>query len=127
MIIRTFDKSDVDELKVIHERYYQDKFPFPDFFNHFVGRFSVVDDTDRIISAGGVRLLLESVIITDKAYSLKQRRNALLMILQASLFCMGRNKFDQLHAFIQDDEVWVKALKHYGFQDINGKGLVING
>lgn len=124
MRLRAFESSDIDQLYEIWEKQYQDEFTFPNFFKHFVGRFIVVDSNERIISGGGVRTICESVIITDKRVAPLTRRDALIQILEASLFTCGRLEYDELHAFIQD-EGWKKVLQKYHFKPCKGEALVI--
>jgi hypothetical protein len=123
MIIRNYQDSDLEQLKIIHERYYKEEFSISEFYQNFLNLFSVVED-DKIISVGGVRLIAESVIVTDKGYSARQRREALLMMLQSQTFITGRNNYHQLHAFIQDKN-WEKQLLEYGFKPCKGDAVYI--
>jgi hypothetical protein len=123
MIIRNYQDSDLEQLKIIHERYYKEEFSISEFYQNFLNLFSVVED-DKIISVGGVRLIAESVIVTDKGYSARQRREALLMMLQSQTFITGRNNYHQLHAFIQDKN-WEKQLLEYGFKPCKGDAIFI--
>ena len=124
MIIRGLSSNDIGKLKEVHERYYKDKFPFPDFIDNYIGTFTVVDDSNRVITGGGLRVIPEAVIITDKSFSPSQREKALLMVLDVALYLVRKNRFSQLHAFVEDDPNWVHVLKKHGFRDIVGTGLV---
>jgi hypothetical protein len=124
MIIRALQESDLNQLKEIHACFYKDEFDLPDFFNKFLCSFVVIDD-DTIISAGGVRTIAESIIITNKNVSVKTRREALYHILQASMFTCGSSGYDQLHAFIQDDN-WQKHLVKIGFKSCKGNAIFLN-
>ena len=125
MNIRAITLKDIEILKDLHYRFYKDEFEFPDFLNNFLSSFVVTDDNDKIIIGGGVRLITESVIVTDKNYPIKDRRLALLEILRASMFTAARENYNELHAFVQDDK-WMRHLKTHGFRDTKGKALVIN-
>lgn len=123
MIIRNYQDNDLEQLKVIHERYYKDEFSISEFYQKFIGCFVVIEN-DKMICAGGVRPIAESVIVTDKSFSARQRRDALLQMLQAHTFVSNRNDFKQLHAFIQDP-LWKAQLLDYGFKECKGNALVI--
>lgn len=122
MIIRLLTPEDESKLRDIHARYYADEFSFDEFKTNFINTFAVVDDKDRIITGGGIRVICEAVIVTDKAYSPRQRREALLQILQLSEFLARRNGFRELHATAQD-RVWLEVLKRYHFAEPKGKFL----
>lgn len=125
MNIRALRPEDIDQLRNIHSSYFKEQFEFPDFLNNFLCAFVVIDDSDTIISAGGVRAIAESIIITDKSYPIKERRSALYQVLDASCFISKRASFDQLHAFIQDDN-WLRHLQKIGFSRTKGQALVLN-
>jgi hypothetical protein len=123
MIIRNYLDTDLEQLKIIHERYYKEEFSLVEFYQNFLGLFSVVED-DKIITIGGVRTIAESVIVTNKSFSVRQRREALLQILQAQTFVTDHNGFNSLHAFVQDEN-WEKQLLEYGFKTCKGRALFI--
>ncbi len=123
MIIRNYQDSDLEQLKQIHERYYKEEFSITEFYQNFISLFSVVDD-DKIISVGGVRNIAESVIVTNKSFSPRQRREALLQMLQAQSYTTNKNGFNQLHAFVQD-KFWEAQLIDYGFKPCKGSAVYI--
>ena len=125
MNIDLINPNDINQLKQIHDKYFKDEFAFPDFLNGYLSSFVVTDDNDNIITAGGVRLIAESVIITNKDYDIRDRREALLTMLKYQVITCGKNKFNQLHAFVQDDK-WYEHLKRIGFKDSVGKAIVLS-
>lgn len=124
MIIRPLSSSDLDELRTIHEKYYKDEFCFDDFISGFLASCVISDESGRIVSAGGMRALAEMVLITNKDCSVRDRREALYMILNASCYQAPRLGFNSLHAFIQEEK-WLKQLKRIGFKETKGKSLVL--
>jgi hypothetical protein len=125
-MIRQLQEKDLPKLVEIHRQFYSNEFIFPEISDpKWLGKYVVTDDYDNIILFGGVRLLAESIAITDKRYSVRERRAALIKLLQASLFVSSQLNFDQLHAFIQD-EAWEKHLKKFGFRVCKGTSLVID-
>lgn len=120
--VRELRLSDHDQVKEIYER---EKYPFGLFsMDKFLCGFCVTDENEKIISAGGLRELAEVVLITDRTYGAKVRREALSHMLQASIYVADKFKLEQIHAFVQDDEKWIKRLRESGFTDITGTGLV---
>lgn len=125
MNIRAIRSDDIPKLKVIHDKYFRNEFVFPEFLTEFLCAFLVEDDSGEIITAGGVRTIAESIIITNKAYDIKERRQGLNQILDASEFVCHKFKYNQLHAFITDNN-WERHLLKVGFRHIKGSGLVID-
>lgn len=123
MKLRQLLPSDERELRYLHAQYYYPEFSFPD-FRKFIATFAVCDENDHIITAGGIKPIAESIIITDKFRSKLLRVRALHEILGTSIMICKQNNIDQLHAFI-DGKTWEKALKSVGFNDCNGRALVL--
>lgn len=122
MIIRNMQESDLKVLTQIHKQY-QNEFNFLEFDSpNFIGLL-VAEENNQIISAGGVRLIPEVILVTDKNKPVKVRRSALLSMLQALGYLTKRAGHDGLHAYIQDKE-WLRHLLKYGFQETTGKSLV---
>lgn len=124
MIIRGMSLRDIDQLKVIHEKYYSDEFDIQAFNQNFLRLFTVVDN-DQIICAGGLRPLLESVIVTDKSVSTRRRFEALKLMLEYQRHSAKEMKISSIHAFIQDDK-WLDHLLDYGFSPTKGKSILIS-
>jgi hypothetical protein len=124
MTIRALTPNDIDEIRKIHNLFYKDEFEFPDFLNNFLCAFVVIDDDEKIISAGGVRMIAESVLITDLNHSTRDRRKALYQVLEASQYLTLNADFKELHAFVQDDK-WSRHLNRVGFLPTKGKSLVL--
>jgi hypothetical protein len=125
MRIRALKPTDLYLLRKIHEEFYAHEFEFPDFSLGFLCCFVVEDDDGNVVSAGGLRPIAESIIITDKRQSIKKRREALYDILSASAFVAEKDKFNQIHAFVQE-EGWTNHLLKVGFEPTKGRALVLN-
>jgi hypothetical protein len=124
MIVRSFKESDLNELKMIHDKYFKDEFTFEDFCRN-ASCALICEENGRIISAMNLRSLLEMVSISDKEFPTDIRRDAMVNLLSKSLLIAGQAGFDSIHAFVQDDN-WANHLKkRYGFRDSVGKSLVI--
>jgi hypothetical protein len=124
MNLRALDPSDIDVLRYIHNEYYKDQFPFPDFFNRFLCAFAVTED-DQIVVAGGVLPIAESIILTDKNFSAKIRRNALKQVLDISKYIASQSGFARLHAFTHDETWKQHLLKRGGFEPCKGEIVAV--
>lgn len=124
MILRAMMPRDLEPVRTIHEKYYGTEFPLPDFVTNYLCAFVVMDENDSIISAGGVRTLLESVLLTDKSFAPEVRKEALLDILVASIHVAKKGKFEGIHAFVQDKK-WAARLRRTGFKDTVGQALYL--
>lgn len=122
-MIRLLKYEDYEQIRQIHEKYYQNEFSLNDFYKAFIDAF-VIEEDGKIILAGGVRCIAESIAITNKDFSIRKRRKALMEFFEISLHVTEKHKFDQLHCFVQDDS-WEGHLKEYGFRNCVGKALVI--
>jgi len=123
MNIRALKESDLPLLQQIHAQHFSEEFEFPDFVSKFLCCF-VVEDDEGIVSAGGIRPILESVLITDLSKSVRVRRSALMNILSASNYFAKQGNFDQIHVFIQD-QGWENHLRKIGFVPTKGNSLVL--
>lgn len=124
--IRWADKPEIDR---IYRDFYSNN-EYPSFISEkenerFPCSFIVEDDDERIIVAGGVKTIAEAVFLTDKNFSPRVRLEALLQGLGSSIFIAQGMKYNQIHAFVNNDEKYVSVLKKFGFKEINAKLLVL--
>lgn len=117
--IRQLNSEDLVKIKEIHEKHYKNEFDLPDFLNKFIFT-AIVEHNNRIICAGGVRTICESILLTDKDVDFHDKLQALGMMLDANLYFTSTNGYDEIHAFIQD-EVWKKYLMKAGFYPTKGQ------
>jgi hypothetical protein len=125
MNARAITLEDMKKLREIHARFFANEFSFPDFTTGFLCAFVVTDDSQEIIAAGGIRPIAESILITNKDFLIKERRSALLEVMNISEFVCKKSGYDQLHAFIQDEN-WLRHLTDVGFRPTKGQSLVID-
>lgn len=127
MNIRAMREEDLPIIGQIYQEQYKEEFEFPDFQKHFLAAFVTHTDEDQIISAGGIRTLAESIIITDRRQSGRNRKEALYNVLAASQYVCSCHGYDKFHAFV-DPGPWENLLKReeIGFVPIKGNGLVLS-
>jgi len=123
MNIRLFNRADNPDIEEIHKKFYKDEFFFPDFCSNFLECF-IVENGEGIITVGGLRPLVEAVVITNKDKSVRDRRTALLKLMLANEWTARAHGFHEIHAFIQDP-TWQRHLEKYGFVPTKGNSLVI--
>ncbi len=114
----------VNKLKEIWDTHYSHEFSFPDFTSQFMYNFEVVDDSGEIITGGGIKLIPEIVLMTDKTQNVLDKRLALYTALDFSIYTAQQLHFDSLHCFVKDDS-WGRRLKKTGFKPILGEGLIL--
>lgn len=123
-MVRSITKRDIDKIGIIHSKFYNDEFPLSD-LNRFMTSFVVTDDNDDVICAGGIRTIVEAIIVTDKDVEVNKRREALLKMLEVAKKTTKTAGYDQIHAFVQDYH-WLQHLIDHGFRQTVGESLVID-
>lgn len=124
-MIRSFYPTDLNKIEQIHEKYYKNEFELPDFWNNYLCAFTVENENQEIVLSGGIRTILEAVVITDKSKSVRDRRLALIEFLHASATIGSKYAYDQIHATVINDEKWENHLKRIGFRPTKGNMLVL--
>ena len=124
MIVRAIQAGDFQQLRDIHEKFYDAEFNLPDFVTNFAGAF-VIEDGQQIITICSLRRIAEVIAVTNKDLSVRRRVQALLIGSEAIKFLAQKENFDQIHAFVQD-EAWESILLKAGFNPTKGKSLVLN-
>ena len=118
-------REDLRMVEELHAKGFAEEFDLPDFTRGFFSAFKVTDTKGKIIAVSGVRPIAESIVLTDKEASVRQRTEALIEILQASTYLCKKFDFTQLHCFITDEE-YRKHLEKFGFKPTKGIALVRN-
>jgi hypothetical protein len=124
MTIRPMRETDINYLKQIHLKHYGEEFPFPNFAQNFPMTLIVENDHGKIVTGGGLKLHVESILITDKDKDSRERTRALLSALSCMSYTAAGAGHNQIHAFIQEPQ-WSAHLKKYGFTPAIGESLVL--
>jgi hypothetical protein len=111
--MRTLMPSDIDYVRIIHERDYPD-LDFPNFYS-LMSAFIIEDDNGEMIMAGGVEAIGEALLITDKTKSRIKIGKALVEAQRFAMFTCGLFNIRELHAFVTDQE-YAKHLIQHGFK-----------
>lgn len=124
MILRAMKEEDLERLERIHNKYYKNEFPFPDFTSHFLNAF-IVENEGLIVTAGGLRVITEAVAVTNKELNINERAEGLGKLLSALAYTAHRDGFNEIHAFVQEER-WKQVLLNRQFKKTKGEALVFS-
>lgn len=110
--IRRMTEHDIETIKEIFNRCYPDNIELPNYNEHFITRF-IVEDGKKIISAGGIRLIPEICIVTDKGVPARTRIKALNSVKALASIYLQKLNFQWLHV-TTDDAKWASQMKRKG-------------
>lgn len=117
--------EDDEQLREIWKVFYKDEFAFPDFYKHFLCAFKIVDKDDQIITAGGIRVLSEIVLMTDRGANQSARVKALFKALEFSKNTARAHRFDHIHATCIPNTSWERQLQKHNFEPIKDRMLIL--
>lgn len=121
MIIRYIEPQDVEQIDKIYETYFSGM-ERPDFSNfHCV--FVVVED-NRVISVGGLKPLVEAVVLTDRSFSVRKRRDALLNIHTGLTYAAKKLGFERIYAFCFEQSYSNHLINRMKFKPIKESNLL---
>ena len=126
MNIRGMLKSDRPIVEEFYNKYFSQN-EYPDFLNQSI--FScpfVVYEEENVILAGGIKVIAEAVVVTDQSKSVRMREGALFQALGSVIHIARDMGHKQIHAFVNNDEQYVKHLQKFGFRLIDAKLLVLD-
>jgi hypothetical protein len=111
---RNVTPNDLNRIKELHELYYSEFEP-PD-FNHIWRGFVIEDESNDIVMAGGVEIMGEALLVSNKEKSRIKLGKALVVAQGACAYTCNRLKIRSLHAFVNNPEYAEHLVKH-GFQE----------
>ena len=114
----------IERAREVHKLYYNNEFDFPDFLKEFILVFSSVNNEGQLIGIGGIKTILEFIVITDPTKSVRDRHTAVYDLLAAANSAAKNNNYDQIHAFVQNLH-WKEVMLKRGFRETKGQALVI--
>lgn len=114
MNVRGMKREDIEKVRELHNKHFS-KFEFPDFFDKFYGAFIIEDEKDEIVIAGGVQMLGEAVLVTDKDKNITKIYRALIEAQKAVLYLGNRFGLEEIVAFVKDDDTYARHLVKHGF------------
>ena len=130
MIISPVSWLDKPEIDRIYQNWYPNN-EYPPFWekcdsNRFQCSFTVKKENQEIVVVGGVKLIAEVVFLTNKDLPVRTRFDGLLQALGSSIVIAQGMKYGQLHAFVNNDEQYVKHMKKFGFKNLEAEILMLD-
>lgn len=130
MIIRPIGWSDKADIDRIYKKWYSAN-EYPPFWekddpNKFEVSFTVTHKDGQMILAGGVKLIAEVIFLTDKDLPVRTRFEGLLQGLGSSIVIAQGMKHRHLHAFVNNDEQYVRHMMKFGFKKIKSDFLMLD-
>lgn len=112
--IRAFTPEDLPAIKELHCRYYS-HLGFPDFMKLIIG--FIIENDKGIIMAGGLELVAEAVLVTNRSQHSIAIGKALVEAQKCMLYTAKEFNIKELYAFVKDEHDYVNHLKQHGFTD----------
>lgn len=122
-MVRAFTPDDVEQLKMVHAKYFAHEFQLPDFLNYIFA--FVVQDEWGIVTFGGIRDIAECITVTDRSRSAKDKVVAMYQVLNTSVSICKSMGYDQIYAWSQVPQ-YARQLKKYGFRPPDGESLIFD-
>lgn len=122
-MIRSYEPTDLDELKKLHSKYFSNEFYLPDYLRYLCA-FTIEDDKG-IVTIGGVRDIAECVAVTNLERDPKSRIKALYQLLDASTFVCRNLEYDQMYVWSQNPK-YSRRLMRNQFRLPQGQSLILD-
>lgn len=113
LTIREFQIEDVNKIHELYTKFYR-SYEYYNFHTDFQFACTVLDG-DEVVAAGGIKPITELAAVCNKDMSPRKRREALLHILQTSIYACNRSGINKLHVFSQDP-MFVRQLTSADFK-----------
>jgi hypothetical protein len=132
MNVKPLEKHHWVQIVDIHEKHFKDEFPLEDIFSeHILNRFVVTDESDKVITYGGIKLLFELFTVTDLDRPVRERVIALKTYLNKAITEARKREYEQVHCFAThpingSQDNWIEMLEKVGFTKTKGPALYIN-
>lgn len=115
MEIRYLEPRDHAQIKYIYDEFFKDM-EYVDFYKNFHCAFVVENEDGRIIAVGGLRPIVEAVVLTDKDMSIRDRREALLRIFEGVKYAAEKLNEPEIHVFAWDPSYITHLVSRMGFK-----------
>ena len=115
MDIRYVEPRDHAQIKYIYDEFFHDM-EFVDFYKNFHCAFVVEDEDGKIIAVGGLRPIVEGLVLTDKDASVRERKEALLRIFEGIKYAAEKLNQPEIHVFAYDPSYITHLVSRMGFK-----------
>jgi len=114
MDIRAWRPEDMADAKLLHQKFFPE-LGMPDFNKMIIG--FVIEDEAGPIMYGGLELVAEAVLVTNKERSRITIGKALVEAQKCMLYTAKEFNIKELYAFVKGNENYVSHLRQHGFTD----------
>lgn len=122
--IRPWTENDIPEIDRIWKEFWSDQFSVPDRRNSLTDSV-VVDENDRIIAYGQLKLFAEAMFICDKSRSRRELCEALLLLMAQAFKGLNRVQIHEMYCFIKDPDFALLIEKHFKFHPVLDPGQLL--
>lgn len=119
---RSITLNDLEKIKEINEINFPD-IELPD-FKKMLGGFIIEDENNNIVMAGGVKLISEALLVTNKDMSRIKVGKALVIAQGACIHISNAFGIKEVYAFTHDEK-YTRHLIQHGFYEKEGKTLLM--
>lgn len=123
MRLRAFDESDIEAIDRIWRAHHSNDFSVPDRRNRVID--AVVDKDGEVIAYGQVKLFAEAIFIVDKSASLRDKVQALKLLMLEAFRGNDKAGLKQMYCFIKDPDFATLISRHFGFEIVDEPGELL--
>lgn len=120
---RTIILNDLEKIREINEINFPD-LELPDFKKMLSQGFIIEDEKNEIVMAGGIKLISECLLVTNKNMSRIKIGKALIIAQGACIHASLAFGIKDIYAFTHNEDYTKHLIKH-GFYEKNGKTLMM--
>ena len=121
--LRAFDWSDEPAVSKIWEEHHSDFYSLPNRKSIIID--AVVENKDKIIGYGQVRLFAEAMLFLDKSASPRDKVDALRKLMLEAFRGTEIAGIQEIYAFIQDPDFSLLIQKHFRFRPADRPGELL--
>jgi hypothetical protein len=120
MIVRTFQESDLDQIRELHRRFQSDSFDMPDIAEAYAT--ALVEFEGRVLGFGMLRNITESIMLMDLSLPKRIRAVVLSELIKEAV---RNSRADFVHSFVQEKSFEEVLKKRFGYVECKGKALAL--
>lgn len=122
--LRNVLDSDLAKIDKIWRTQHEDEFSLPHRLDRLIDSL-VVDDDDKIVAYGQVKIFPEATFLVDKDRTVRERSLALKMLLSHGFYGVNRAGLHEMYMFVKDPDFALLIEKHFKFHPIPQPGQLL--
>jgi len=124
MRIRPFQESDILEIDRIWQAFHSRDFSVPNRNNAVIDAV-VVDENDKVVAYGQVKMFAEAMFILDHDAPPRAKVAALKMLMLEAIRGANLAGLEDIYSFIKDPAFASLISKHFGFELVEEPGELL--